>query len=182
MQNYQIISSSSEVRDWLDEAPTAGANALALGVHFLLIRGILALNLLALRFILFSPLCFSSLQMWLRKPLPWQSTQRNLLLWVILRWTATCWGDSSYAHTHTHTHTHLLDYSWLSPSLSSSFSLSLTASLSLSFSRPLFRSGQMEHFSTLAPGALVRWQNDLSWKCQVHQKEWVMELIKETDE
>lgn len=126
---------------------------------------------------------FSSLQMWLRKPLPWQSTQRNLLLWVILRWTATYWRDSSYALALTNTH---LYYSWrfsLSASLSFCLpSLSLSLSLPPLLPLPLFRPGQMEHFSTLAPGALVRWQNDLSWKCQVHQREWVIELIKETEE
>lgn len=88
---------------------------------------------------------FSSLQMWLRKPLPWQSTQRNLLLWVILRWTATCWRDSSYALALTNTH---LYYSWR-------FSLSFCLpSLSLSLSPLSF------HFHSSAQG---RWSILALW-------------------
>lgn len=121
---------------------------------------------------------FSSLQMWLREPLPWQSTQRDLLLWVILHWTATC-RERQLIFTEPHAQTPLLDYSWIFFFLSPCVSIPLilaTAAL------PLFRSRQMEHFGTLAPGALVRWQSDLSPKCQAHQKEWVMELIAETEE
>lgn len=47
----------------LDEAPTAGANALALGTRQLLIRSILVINLLALFLMLSSPSLLSSLQM-----------------------------------------------------------------------------------------------------------------------
>lgn len=92
---------------------------------------------------------FSSLQMWLRKPLPWQSTQRNLLLWVILRWTATCWRDSSYALALTNTH---LYYSWRF-SLSASLSFCLP-SLSLSLSPLSF------HFHSSAQG---RWSILALW-------------------
>lgn len=86
----------------LDEATALAANAGTWHTLFL-IRGILALNLLALFLILF--FLFSSLQMWLRKPVPWQPTQRNLLLWVIPHWTPTWWRDNSYSLTHTHTFT-----------------------------------------------------------------------------
>lgn len=87
---------------------------------------------------------------------------------------AAFWGNSSYGDTHTHTNPN-------ASLIIIGHSLSVFPSLSTS---PLlfFRSGQMEHLSTLAPGVLVQWQNDLLWKCQVHQRKRVIELIKETEE
>lgn len=88
-------------------------------------------------FLLFSVL-FSLLQMWLREPLPWQSTQRNLLLWVILHWTATC-QERQLIFTEPHAQTPLLDYSWIF-----FFFSSLPAYPSRSFS-PLLRYHSSAH-------------------------------------
>lgn len=87
------------------EEETLGTSTPALGF---LTRQILALSLFALLLHLvfsFSPppslFCVSSLQMWLREPLPWQSTQRNLLLWVILRWTSSYTSGRDQTHVPT---------------------------------------------------------------------------------
>lgn len=92
-------------------------------------RRILALSLFALLLHLvfsFSPppslFCVSSLQMWLREPLPWQSTQRNLLLWVILRWTSsyTSGRDQTHVPTEPRAQEHLVAIILSPPPLSPS--------------------------------------------------------------
>lgn len=105
--------------------------------------------------------------MWLREPLPWQSTQRNLLLWVTV-----------HRATNAHSHSHTVTQSHTSFGYSLLFCLSLSLSSTPLFPLPLFHSGQMVHFCTLAPGVLVLWQNNSMWKCQVHQKDRVTEVIR----
>lgn len=98
---------------------------------------------------------FSLLQMWLREPLPWQSTQRNLLLWVILHWTATC-QERQLIFTKPHAQTPLLDYSWIF------FSLSLHIHPAHSrhccaTTLPLTADGAFWHFGTGGTCSVTEW-------------------------
>lgn len=130
-------------------------------------------------------LCFSSLQMWLREPLPWQSTQRNLLLWVILHWTSSlhigarrrsCFNRAARTR-------HLvviipgppappprLPPPPQTPSCTHRFHSAAS-------------DGALRHCGVRGRGRRFLWRSDLSTKCQAHQKERATELIAvETEE
>lgn len=175
------------------EEETLGTRTPALGF---LTRQILALSLFALPLHLvffFSSLlppslfCVSSLQMWLREPLPWQSTQRNLLLWVILHWTCsyTSGRDQTHVPTEPRVHEHLVAIILSPPPFPPPPPLdppTPTPSCTHRFYSAA-ADGAFWHFWCKGMGALVRWRSDLSPKCQAHQKERTTELIAaETDE
>lgn len=154
-------------------------------------RRILALSLFALLLHLvfsFSPppslFCVSSLQMWLREPLPWQSTQRNLLLWVILRWTSsyTSGRDQTHVPTEPRAQEHLVAIILSPPPPPPP---DPRHPHTLMYPSLLLRRGRWSFLALWRKGmgALVRWRSDLSPKCQAHQKERATELIAaETEE
>lgn len=142
-------------------------------------------------FFSFSPppslFCVSSLQMWLREPLPWQSTQRNLLLWVILHWTSsyTSGRDQTHVPTEPRAQEHLVAIILSPPPFPPPPPLdppTPTPSCTHRFYSAA-ADGAFWHFWRKGMGALVQWRSDLSPKCQAHQKERATELIAaETEE